>query len=379
MASSKPAKILFTIPNFITAGSGLLLFSVVRLLDRDRYDPTIAVLEKGGRLEAEIEAENIPIIELPFTLNPRPLWNLPTRAWQVAQPFRPYQFDLWHSFHYSADYTEPIIARLAGAKAWIYTKKNMNWVNRANRAWLVRSFLASRIVADNSTMMETFFDNWWARGKTVLIEHSVDVEKYNPHTEPSLDVRQQLHLSPDDFLIGAVAHVLPVKGYRTLIRSIAHLPSSAHLVIAGSLDNEAYVAELHALIDELQLAERVHFLGRIGGVPQLHAELDAYVLATNGHGRMEGCPVALLEALSCGTPSVATDIPGSKDIIVDGESGLLVPPEDPEAMAQALMRLYNDEQLRRQMGPKGRERILAHYRVEREANELQALYADILR
>jgi glycosyltransferase involved in cell wall biosynthesis len=122
----------------------------------------------------------------------------------------------------------------------------------------------------------------------------------------------------------------------------------------------------------------VHFLGALADVPALHAELDMFVLPTLGRMRMEGCPVALLEAMACSLPCVATDIPGAQDVIEAGISGLLVPPEEPEALAEAIGSLLQSAELRRRLGDAARKRILARYTIEREVADYEALYSEIL-
>src|SRR5258708_17514893 len=170
-----PAKILFTIPNFITAGSGQALLNVVQRLDRRRFAPSICVLKSGGALETTILELEVPLLQLPFSVAPRPLHVLPARLWQAAQCFRPYGFDLWHSYHYSDDYTEPLIARLAGARGWIYTKKNMGW---GSRAWRLRTLFASRIAAQNTAMLKRFFAQPGNSRKARLLPPGVNTEEF---------------------------------------------------------------------------------------------------------------------------------------------------------------------------------------------------------
>src|SRR5262245_9017844 len=108
---SSPVPILYTIPNFDTAGSGRALLNVVEGLDRRRFAPTICVLRRGGRMVGEVERLGIPLLEARVTVAPRPLVTLPFRAWRAARAFRGRGFALWHSYHYLDDYTEPLVAR----------------------------------------------------------------------------------------------------------------------------------------------------------------------------------------------------------------------------------------------------------------------------
>ena len=170
---SAPAKILFTIPNFITAGSGRAMFNIVQRLDRGRFEPSIGVLKRGGAIEEEIAGSGIPLLEFQFTLGAKPYNSLLRRARNAAAPTRDLGFALWHSFHYSDDYTEPLIARASGTRRWIYTKKSMGW---HARSWHARSLLARRIVAQNSDMMKDFFGAFPYRAKTHLIPREKEIE-----------------------------------------------------------------------------------------------------------------------------------------------------------------------------------------------------------
>ena len=323
---SKKLSILFTIPNFITAGSGRVMVNILERLDRNKFSPSVCVLKRGGRIEQELESLGIPLLELPFTVSVHPHHSFFQRAWQTAHSFRSFGFQIWHSFHYADDYSEPIIARLSGAKHWIYTKKSMSW---GSRAWLIRSYLASRIVADNTEMPRRFFDRAGLRHKVSLIQHGLPLHQFNPSIPPILNLRQQFKINETDVVVGCVAQLVPVKDHSSLIRSAAKLPE-IHFLLAGSTVDQDYRNSLTSLVDQLGLNDRVHFCGNIGNIPAFLKEIDIFALPTQRIGE-EGCPVALLEAMACGKACVATDIPGSRDLIIHQQSGLLVPPEDPLA------------------------------------------------
>jgi glycosyltransferase involved in cell wall biosynthesis len=369
-----PLPILFTIPNFITAGSGRVMLNIVERLDRQRFAPTVCVLKRGGRLDADVEEMGIPLIEAAFTVPARPYHSLPARLRRAAGAFRERGFALWHSFHYMDDYTEPLIARLAAARVWVYTKKAMGW---GSRAWLLRSYLANRIVADNSDMPRTMFDRVGLRSKVRLIHHGIPTEVYAKGITQPLGVRGRLRIGAEEVVVGCVAHLVPVKGHPTLIEAVARVPSVRLLIAGDSLDAE-YHASLVARCSALGMSDRVHFLGGVREVPALLAELDVFVLPTWAKWRMEGCPVALLEAMACGLPCVATDIPGSRDLVEHGQSGWIVPPEDPDAMADALRTLAGSPERRESLGAAARERVVRHFSIEKEVAAHEALYAELL-
>ena len=137
-----------------------------------------------------------------------------------------------------------------------------------------------------------------------------------------------------------------------------------------------YTGKLHEQAMALQVSERVHFLDGVEDVPAFLAQLDIVAMPTTRQG--EGCPVALLEAMACGKACVATDVPGSRDIIEDGVSGLLVEPENAIDLASAIQRLINDRQFRERMGKAARIRIEEHFSIEKEVAAHEKLYEEIL-
>lgn len=370
----KPIKLLFTIPNFITAGSGGALLSIIKRLDRDRFDPAVAVLRLGGKLDDEVRMMGIPLIEAPFTIAAKPYVSLLLRAKQAARVFRPYQFDFWHSYHYGEDYTEPLIARFAGARGWVYTKKNMNWYSRA---WFLRSLLSKRIAVQNTDMLKDFFDSPLLRGKVHLVPRGVDLEKFNQSINKDGNLDNRNGFSEKGWKIGCVAHLVPVKGHPTLIEAVSGL-SDTHLYLAGKPMDEDYTHALHEQVEAFRMIERVHFLGGVEDVPSFLGEMDIVVLPTWDKWRREGCPVALLEAMACGKACVATDVPGSRDIIEDGVSGLLVEPENAMALAEAIQRLIEDPELRDRMGKAARLRIEKHFSIEKEVAAHEKLYEEMM-
>jgi glycosyltransferase involved in cell wall biosynthesis len=365
--------ICFTIPNFITAGSGQVVFNIVKHLDKNKFKPGVCVLKKGGKFDSAIEEMGIPLLEAPFAIPARPYYSLPARSWCAAQYFKPFHFDLWHSFHYLDDYTEPLIARLNGAK-WIYTKTQMSW---HRRSWFLRTWLASRVVALNTCMMREFFSSSSFRRKARYIPIGVEAQRFSPGVSPRLQMRQHYGLPPDTTIVSSVAHLLPVKGQQHLIQAMADIPG-VYLFLAGRSLDQDYVSFLKKLVGELGMAGRVKFLGVVDDVPALLAETDIFVLPSLNEGRKEGLPVALLEAMACGKASIATDIPGSRDAIQNGVNGILVPAGDAPALAGALNNLATSPDLRGTLGIAARAKVMESFTLEKELADLERLYEEVL-
>jgi glycosyltransferase involved in cell wall biosynthesis len=303
----------------------------------------------------------------------RPFFSLPFRIVTAALCFRRYRFEIWHSFNWSSDFTEPIIAWLSGAK-WIYTKKNMNW-NR--RAWRVRTRLASRVVARNSTMLKTIFANPNFRQKARLVRGGVDTSRFLPRADN--EFQQGAPAARNErFAVLCAAHLVRVKGQDYLIRAIAATPG-VELWLAGRPVDPTYANELISRAQRLGLNSRLRFLGGIRNVEDYLQQADVFVLPTTRRfGHEEGCPVALLEAMACGLPCIATRVAGSTDLIEDGVSGIIVEPENSSALAEAIERLRADPALRARLGAAARKRVVDYFDVDHEARAMQHVYEELV-
>ena len=363
-------KILFTIPNFDTAGSGLVVLGILSRLDRSLFEPMVCVLRRGG-LDTKVEEMDVPLLCSPFALSARPRTTLLGRAWAASRRFRGLGVDVWHSWHYADDYTEPLVARLASASSWIYTKKSLSW---GGNAWRLRSLLAKRIVVDNPIMCELFFSSPLYRSKLRVITHGVDTERFRPRTDSAVGLRRRFEIPPRTPLVGCIAALAPVKEHPTVLRALAVCRSRPHLILVGSGDKE-YVSKLTELADSLGVASRAHFLGQVANdeLPAMLREIDVVVLAS----RSEGMGVSLLEAMACETPCVATRSGGAEIVISDGKDGFLVAVGDVASLAERIDLLATNPEVRRRMGSAAREKVVLRFNAKSEAAAYEDIYREL--
>jgi len=190
----------------------------------------------------------------------------------------------------------------------------------------------------------------------------------------ALALRAELGVAPDDFLIGNVGRLVPQKGQRHLVLAMPMLlervPRARALIVgAGALDTY-----LRGLIDDMGLADRVHVLGARRDVPTVMHALDAFVMPSI----WEGFGLVLLEAMAAGRPIVASRAATIPEVVVDGETGLLVPPGDPPALADALAQLAEDPALAHSMGEAGRLRLHERFSVTKMVGDTEGLYRELL-
>jgi glycosyltransferase involved in cell wall biosynthesis len=183
-------------------------------------------------------------------------------------------------------------------------------------------------------------------------------------------VRADLGLEPDQVAVAMVARIDGKKGHDTLVRALARPPKGARIValVAGEGDAAPAIRELAA---ELGLGpERLRMLGLRRDVPDLLHASDIFVLPS----LYEGLPLSILEAMSQGLPVVATPVGGIPEVVTQGREGILVPKEDPAALAAAVQRLAGDADLRARLGSAGRQRALSEFSFETMLDRYDRLY-----
>ena len=188
-------------------------------------------------------------------------------------------------------------------------------------------------------------------------------------------MREALDLWPDAPVIGAVAHLSPKKGQRHLVEATAILrerrPDLVCLLVGEGPDSEALAARAR----ELGIEDAVRLLGYRDDAPAVMQAMDVVVLPSVAK---EGLGVALIEAAFLGRPVVGSDAPGIREVIVDGETGLLAPVADSEGLARAIGAILADPAMAERMGESGRSRAREMFTIERMAQTAEAVYRELL-
>jgi len=183
-------------------------------------------------------------------------------------------------------------------------------------------------------------------------------------------LRRELGISPQTPVVGIVARLVPIKAHEVFFAAAAivhaRLPQAQFLVIG---DGERR-AELEAFVAGHGLREHVRFVGWRADMPRVYADLDVVALTS----RNEGSPVSLIEALAAGRPVVSTAVGGVPEVVIGDQTGLLVPPDEPAAFAEALLGLLADPQRAEQLGQAGRRHVYPRYDSSRLIDDVRRLY-----
>jgi glycosyltransferase involved in cell wall biosynthesis len=210
-----------------------------------------------------------------------------------------------------------------------------------------------------------------SRDQLILMPNGVDVCHWRPDPSTRIDMRRRLGLTKD-FVWLAAGRLDPVKDYPALLWAMIEVPKAAHLMIAGAGPAEG---ELRRLSIQFGLESRVRFLGFEPDVLPSMQAADAFVLSS----RWEGLPMSLLEAGACALPAVATDVAGSREVVVHGKTGLLAAAGDSLALRQAMTRMMRlGQEERAEMGNLARRCIVEHFGLDAVLDRWETLYRELL-
>jgi len=235
--------------------------------------------------------------------------------------------------------------------------------------------LADLITTCSEGVREHLLAQGVAPEKVRVLYNGVYPEDFD-NPPPAEQARKQLGLALDAPVIGEVAHLSHKKGQQHLIRATALLRERWPDLVCLLVGEGAQHQELTEEVERLGLGEAVHFLGYRQDVPRVMQAMDVVVLPSVAK---EGLGVCLIEAAFLGKPVVGSDAPGIREVLVDGETGLLAPVADAEGLAAKIAHLLQDRKRALQMGARGKQRAQRLFTVEAMACRAEELYRELLR
>ena len=207
--------------------------------------------------------------------------------------------------------------------------------------------------------------------KTAVVPNGIDVDTWRPDAAARTDLRRVLGIA-DEFLWLAVGRLEAVKDFPALLQAMARIPERARLVILGE---GPLRPELTTLASALRLEQRVRFIGFEQNVKRWMQAADGFVLSS----RYEGLPMVLLEAGACGLPAIATDVAGTREVVVNGMNGWRPKAGDADALSNAMAKLMEmPAELRHAMGERARQNVAEQFSLDAVLDRWERLYADLL-
>jgi len=366
--TSKRLRVLLLVDQLSGLGGGAEVFLVglATHLPRERFEVSVCATRAvaPGPLAEILDAGAVPYI----ALGRRSRWDL-LRMRRLAALLGSGRFDIVHAHKFGSNVWGTLFGRACRVPVVIAHEHTWSYEGRPLRKWIdgrIVGPLATRFIAvsdaDAARMVE---DEKVASEKVVVMPTGYVARPLAPNT----DLRSELGLTSETPLVGTAVVFRPQKALEVLLEAHARLLRTmpdVHLAIAGDGPTRA---EIERRARELSLDGRVHFLGHRDDVDAILRSLDVAALSSD----FEGSPLFVLECMANGTPIVATAVGGIPQMIFDGETGVLVPPRDPEALAGAIGHLLVDPERRAKLAAAAANR-LSDFRIDAVARRFADLY-----
>jgi glycosyltransferase involved in cell wall biosynthesis len=346
-------------------GAENALLRAVRLLPRDRFRCSIGTFRLRATLPA-LQDLPCPVHEFPLTSVFG--WQAFQSARKLRRFIRTERVDIVHTFFQTADLWGGAIAKLSGCPILISSRRDMGILrSRSHRAaYRMLGPMFDQVHAVSEAVRQyTLREEGLAADKVVTIPNGIECGTDAERTRVGFTSTRPVILT--------VSHLRRIKGIDVLIRAMDRVRRSypeAMLLIAGAVNEPAYLEELNALVETLGLSANVRFLGKANNVQELLEQCDVFCLLS----RSEGMSNALLEAMAAGIPCVATAVGGTPEVIEDGRTGYLVPSEDAGAAAERILRLLDHPEEARQIGDAARLVVRQRFSAQRMVDDLVRSY-----
>jgi glycosyltransferase involved in cell wall biosynthesis len=369
-------------PGFF-GGAELYVSRLATGLDRARFRPSVVMRqpkhpESGlDRWRGDLEAAGVPVRVLPM--------DLPWRPWRAIPVWRAVADAAPHVAHVNLPGPQDgqmgllvPLSRMAGAGGVVVTEHlpmvDSTWkrelLKRISYRWVDR--VATVCHANVPYLVERQFV---PESRVTVIHNALDRSYGLAVRRDREELASRFALPPDRVLVLFVGNLFKHKGLHRIIRALAEVPDRPwHLVVVGTgPERDPCLRRL----ETAGLSDRATFLGRIsaGEVEELLAAADVLSLPST----QEGMPYVILEAMASGVPVVSTRVYGIPEMVVDGETGLLVDAREQDELQRALLKLIDDETVRRAMGRAARRRFEEHFTIDRQLRAVESMYVEVAR
>jgi glycosyltransferase involved in cell wall biosynthesis len=375
-------KITYVLPNVESGGTERHVLSLARRIDRSGFSLSLITTAGGGSLYPEFSA-HLPVTILGDAARSRrfrkgPAEHLRTVA-TLSRLLLRERPDIVHAYLPAANVIGPLAARLSGVPRVIVSKRAMAEYKvhypLLRRVEPLGNRLADVILVNSDAVRRDVerTEGHWA-GKFRKIYNGVaPIEPWAP--DEAMAFRRREGIPADALVALCVSNFYPYKGHEELVEAAARIAPAFRNVIFLMVGRDAGAMEAtRARVRERGIEGSVRFVGSRTDVPDLLRASDLFVHPS----REEGFSNAILEAMAAGLPVVACDVGGNPEAVVDGETGRLVPPRDPERFAGAMGELIADESKRKNFGEAGLRRCAERFTLDRMVGEMESLYESLV-
>lgn len=355
-----PIKIMFLIWSLDLGGAEQVVMNLAKGLDRKLFEPVVCCLNEKGRYADQIEPLGIKVI----ALQKKPGLD-PFIIFKLIYTFKQENIRLIHTHLFTSNFWGRIAAALVRIPV-VSTEHNLDtWKNRfhfwADR-WLAKT--NKRMIFVSESVRDFYHQKLISlNGKAKVLYNGIDLAKFK-----NKEFKRHVEI------IGIVGRLVPQKLHQDFIDAIEILKGKGKHVTGLIVGDGPLRKKLEEQVLKKKLTDHIKFSGFVTHMDEVYQMMDLFVLCSS----REGFPMTILEAMASGVPVISTNVGGVSECIQEGENGLLVPSGKPNLLAEAILKIIENKELRKKIVLNARKQIEEHFNLDKMIGEHQVLYQEVL-
>jgi L-malate glycosyltransferase len=377
--AGRVVKIAYVIGTLDPGGAEGQLVALATSLDRRRFAPAVYCMASAGALAEPLVAAGVPVRS--FGLHGFSVWSDPLavarRVGHLVSALRRDRPDIAHGFLFHAYVLAALARRVTGTLVVVASRRSLGNFKRRKPHYRMAERLANRltdlVIANSEAVRaDVLRDEGLPPERIMVIHNGLVPDRFDRPPDPGM--RRRLGVDGATFVVAVVANFIPYKGHRFFLEAWAQIAARAPGAVALLIGDGPARREIEARVHALRLDGSVRFLGSRPDVPDILGTVDILV-----HPSLEeGFSNAILEAMGARKPVVATAVGGNPEAVVHGETGLLVPPGDGRALAEAILWLLERPAQAVAFGQAGRQRVVERFELSRMVRCYESVYDRLL-
>jgi len=363
--------IAFLVHTFGFGGLENMVTNLVNYIDPNRFESTIISFTPLKPLNTRVDLNRVQVI----SLNKKG-GNNPVLVYKICLMLKKIGADIVQTHNWGTALEGILGAKLARIPGIVHAERGTIENKKCNI--VLQRFLwgfADQVLSVSEAHRKKVTNIiGFPHEQIKAIVNGVDTERFFPNPEIKEEIRKKLGLKKGSFCIGTVGSLRPVKNQSLLVHACKPILPRFDQIEVLIVGEGPLKSQLIQEVKTLGLSEKIHFAGGRPNIPEILNALDIFVLPS----RSEGMPNAVLEAMACGVPAIATSVGGTAEIIEDGKNGILIASEDELHLTRALTELIQNHEKRHTIGIEGRGRVLSHFSLKKMVSEYQVLYESLI-